>query len=316
LNVRPISITDQNYFKIEVGFDTVWQEIKQPKQISYSIPYGSSKIKVKVSDLVHKTNIINTYTFNRALPFWKKPWFVLLTVLLSALLIIGLISFVKYLKAKKQHKLDQIRIEEQQKGLSAVIQAQEDERKRIAKDLHDGIVQQLSGLNLGLQRVFEDKETPETKKLVTILDDSTKELRELSHTMMPRALIGLGLIPALKDMLENSLGNTSIIHEFEHFGITTRFKENIEIAIYRIAQELVNNVIKHSYATKVNVQLFKVGNEVILMIEDNGKGMDHAQRKNGIGLMNISSRLDTINGKVNFKPSPESGTLATVKIPL
>lgn len=218
-------------------------------------------------------------------------------------------------KQKQKNKLAQIRIEEQQKGLSAVIHAQEEERKRIAKDLHDGIVQQLGGLKLGLQKVFSGKENDETNKIVEILDNSAQELRELSHKMMPRALGELGLIPALEDMLENSLGNSTIIHQFEHFGINSRFSEKIEIAIYRISQELINNVIKHSGATKVNVQLFKTGNDVILIVEDNGQGIKD-NKKDGIGLMNISSRLDTINGKVNFEPSPESGTLATVKIPV
>jgi len=316
IDVHPVSITDQNYFRIEVGTGMQWVKVEHPKQLNFSLPYGKFEMNVRVTDLVNGKNEITCYTFHRAFPFWQKPWFIILVILLVIFLIIGLVSFIGFIKTRKQHKLDQIRIEEQQKGLSAVIQAQEDERKRIAKDLHDGIVQQLGGLNLGLQKVFEDKETTETKKLLSILDESTKELRELSHKMMPRALVGLGLIPALKDMLENSLGNTSIKYQFEHFGITTRFNENIEISIYRIAQELVNNVIKHSNATKVNVQLFKVDNELIFIIEDNGSGMDISQRKDGIGLMNISSRLETLNGNVNFKPSPENGTLATIKIPV
>ena len=239
-------------------------------------------------------------------------------------LVIGLVVFVLLLsgfvfyrtKQKQKSKLAKTRIEEQQKGLAAIIQAQEEERKRIAKDLHDGIVQQLGGLKLGFQKVFSDNQTAETNKIVKILDDSAQELRELSHKMMPRSLGELGLIPALEDMLENSLGNTDITFQFEHFGITKRFKENIEIAIYRIAQELVNNVIKHSKANKVNMQLFKSGDNVILIIEDNGKGMGESSKVKGIGLMNISSRLDTLNGRVNFEPSPESGTLATVKIPV
>ena len=81
------------------------------------------------------------------------------------------------------------------------------------------------------------------------------------------------------------------------------------------AQELINNVIKHSKADKVNVQLLNTASNIILIVEDNGKGID-TQNGSGIGLMNISSRLDTINGKVNYEPSPESGTLATIKIPI
>jgi len=154
--------------------------------------------------------------------------------------------------------------------------------------------------------------------MLTILDDSTKELRELSHRMMPRALSELGLLPALNDMLENSLGNTDIQYMLEHFGIKQeeRFAENVEISLYRITQELINNVIKHSQANQVNIQLMKSGKSLILIVEDNGKGIDSGENKKGIGLMNISSRVDTVNGNVNFEPSPEGGTLATVKIPL
>ncbi|MGB0391334.1 MAG: ATP-binding protein [Salibacteraceae bacterium] len=232
-------------------------------------------------------------------------------------LVLLISGFILYrTKQRQKSNLAKARIEEQQKGLAAIIQAQEDERKRIAKDLHDGIVQQLGGLKLGFQKVFSENATPETDKIVKILDDSAQELRELSHKMMPRALGELGLIPALEDMLENSLGNSQIDFNFEHFGLTKRLQENIEIAIYRIAQELVNNVIKHSKANKVNMQLLKSGVNVILILEDNGTGMANSNSQNGIGLMNIASRLDTLNGKVNFEPSPGSGTLATVKIPI
>ena len=243
----------------------------------------------------------------------RQLWLSLGTVLL--VLLFGGFLFYRT-KQQQKSKLANIRIQEQQKGLAAVIQVQEEERKRIAKDLHDGIVQQLSGLKLGLQKVFTDNETDETNKIIKILDESAQELRELSHKMMPRSLGELGLIPALEDMLDNSLGNSEINYQFEHFGITGRFNEKIEIAIYRITQELINNVIKHSNAQNVNIQLFKSGGNVMLIVEDDGKGINPNKQEMGIGLMNISSRLDTINGKVNFEPSPESGTLATVKIPV
>jgi signal transduction histidine kinase len=233
----------------------------------------------------------------------------------TALLILGG-GFLFYRNRKDQEaQLAKVRIDEQQKGLSAVIFAQEDERKRIAKDLHDGIVQQLGALKINLTSVFSKTQVSESDKIIKILDDSTTELRELSHKMMPRALGELGLIPALKEMLDTSLDKSTITHQFEHFGIDERLNERIEIALYRIAQELITNVIRHSKATSVNVQLFKNGNNAILIVEDNGKGIAE-NSGNGIGLMNISSRLDVLNGRVNFEPSSDSGTLATVKIPL
>ncbi len=242
----------------------------------------------------------------------------LLVGLAGGILIIILLSLylIQRKKRKAQYEKDEAIIHEKDRGLKAIILAQEEERKRIAKELHDGIVQQLGGLKLGLQKEFANNATDKTKNLIKILDDSAQELRELSHKMMPKALSELGLVPALEDMLSNSLGNTNIRFKFEHFGIAERFADSIEITIYRIAQELINNVTKHSRASQVNIQLFKSGKYLVLIVEDNGKGFELESEKQGIGLLNISSRLDTVNGKVNFEPSPESGTLATVKIPI
>jgi signal transduction histidine kinase len=117
-------------------------------------------------------------------------------------------------------------------------------------------------------------------------------------------------------LLENSLAYTKIEYSFEHFNIDERLPEKIEVTIYRIVQELINNIIKHSKATEVSVQLFNANNSIILIVEDNGVGFTSDKNKKGIGLLNISSRLDMVNGNVNFEPSPKSGTLITVKIPL
>ena len=242
----------------------------------------------------------------------------LLTATVFGSLAIG--SFMLFLFQRKKREADQemnaLQISSKQKEIKSIIQAQEQERQRIAKDLHDGIVQQLGGLKMGLQKIFMDDTDVESEGLMTVLDQSTQELRELSHRMMPRALSELGLVPALEDMLDNSIGHTEIQYEFEQYGISERLPESIEITLYRISQELINNVIKHSGATKVNIQLIRSKEDIILIIEDNGRGFESSNTKDGIGLMNISSRLDTVNGHVNYERSADSGTLATIRIPL
>lgn len=241
----------------------------------------------------------------------------LISVIGGALLLLLLGGFLFYRnKQRQKNELTDLRIAEQRKGLKAVIQAQEEERKRIAKDLHDGIVQQLGGLKLGFQRIFSSIKNEESDKLMSILDDSAQELRELSHQMMPRALSDVGLAPAIRDMLDNSLGNSNIKYSFEHFGTSERYPETTEIALYRIAQELVNNVIKHSKAEQVSIQLYQAGGDLILMVEDDGQGFPPGQQRKGIGLMNINSRLDTVDGTVHFDANSGKGTLATVKISL
>ncbi len=148
------------------------------------------------------------------------------------------------------------------------------------------------------------------------LENSNKDLRNISHQMMPRALKDLGIIPALNDLLEGSLPYSNIKYSLEHFNIDERLPQKIEITLYRITQELINNIIKHSKADEVSVQLFKANNTIILIVEDNGVGILSQKNKKGIGLLNIASRLDLVKGSVNFEPSPKSGTLVTIKIPL
>jgi len=223
------------------------------------------------------------------------------------------------LKQQFESEKNQAVIQEQERGIKAMIQAQENERGRIARDLHDGVVQQIGSVILKARNFIEKtkkENQEEAKTFLEELETSNQDLRNISHQMMPRALKDLGIIPALEDMIDNSLTYRNIKYQFEHFNINERLPEKIEISIYRITQELINNIIKHSNANNVNVQLFKSDASIILIVEDDGIGMKASKSGKGIGLLNISSRVDMIDGTVNFEPSPNSGTLVTVKIPL
>lgn len=224
-----------------------------------------------------------------------------------------------YLLMKENSDYQKAIIIEKQQGLKAMIEGQEIERTRIARELHDGVVQQIGSVILKSRNLFTKKnliDEKESKELIESLENSNKDLRNISHQMMPRALKELGIIPALNDLLEGSLKYANIKYSLEHFNIDERLPQKIEVTIYRITQELINNIIKHSKASEVNVQLFNTNNTVILILEDNGVGFSSAKNKKGIGLLNISSRLDLVKGDVNFEPSPKSGTLVTIKIPL
>lgn len=218
-------------------------------------------------------------------------------------------------KRKTQARIAQ----EKERGFKAIIEAQEQERGKIARELHDGVVQQIGSVILKSRNLFKQKDIAEDKEAIEVLqslENSTNELRTISHQMMPRALKELGIIAALQDLLEGSLAYSKINFSLEHFNIDQRLPEKIEVTIYRITQELINNIVKHSRANQVSVQLFKNNNAVILIVEDNGIGFSPKDKKKGIGLLNIASRLDMVKGDVNFEPSPNSGTLVTVNIPL
>ncbi|MDZ4824612.1 MAG: sensor histidine kinase [Flavobacteriales bacterium] len=245
------------------------------------------------------------------------------SIAIIALLSVAGIFYYRAYKRKQEARMQSELVKERERGLVAVFDATENERKRIAKDLHDGIGQQLSGLKLGWESVREKfavsspEESSRMKQLTKVLDEAATEVRSISHQMMPKALQEQGLLPAIDDMLRKSLGLTSIQYKFEHFKVEDeRFNERIELGLYRICQELVNNIIKHSNATEVMVQFFKNKNNLILMVEDNGKGFNPVSKKEGIGLANITSRLSTVDGEVNWQPSPGSGTVATVRVPI
>jgi two-component system, NarL family, sensor kinase len=238
--------------------------------------------------------------------------------------VVIILVFVYQSRKNKAEALYQAQlVKERERGLAAVFEGIEEERKRIAKDLHDGIGQQMSGLRMNWEALKErvketlPEEGPRMDKLTAVLDDSAKELRSLSHQMMPRAIEENGLLPALEEMLEKSLGLGPIRYRLEHFQVEgKRFHAKIEVGLYRIAQELVNNVVKHSHATELSVQLYKSKEFLILIVEDNGKGFVRNAREEGIGLTNITSRLNTVNGDVQWEPGPSSGTVATIRVPV
>jgi signal transduction histidine kinase len=247
------------------------------------------------------------------------------TALISAMILAAFILIYLYNRHKQRQKAEVNKqlLRQKELHLKAIVETQELERKRIAKDLHDGVGQTLSGVKLKMDSLINkadaipEKEVVKLKDLVEHIDEACTEVRSISHQMMPKVLQEDGLIPAIGDMLEKAFRNTNIAFVYEHYGISSRLQENVEVGLYRICQELVNNIIKHSGANRVNVQLIKNTGMLVLLVEDNGRGMSNGNSKSkGIGLMNINSRVETINGEFNLEPSPISGTLATIRIPI
>jgi signal transduction histidine kinase len=250
----------------------------------------------------------------------------LLIVVIVGLFLLAAAIFVliyQRQKRKANEARDAAIIEERERGLDAVFTATEEERKRIAKDLHDGVGQQLSGLRMGFESLTLQVQSAlphqqeAINKMTQVIDEACKDVRNLAHQMMPKALSESGLIASIDDMLNKSLGLTKITYRLEHFNVDQqRYNEKVELGLYRVCQELVNNIIKHSGASEVVVQLFKSKGLLILIVEDNGRGFAHTKNSAGIGLSNITSRIHTVDGDVSWEPGPQSGTVATVKVPV
>lgn len=240
--------------------------------------------------------------------------------------IIVLLSFAgwlvyRYQKARKATEVQAIRAKVQENQLNAVIDATELERRRIAKELHDGIGQQLSSLKLGISNLstqIESGENPEPSRLMQlqrIADQSAAEVRVLSHQMMPKTLIEVGLAPALRDMFAQSFELAGIAHGFEEVNADRRFDPRIEVAIYRIAQELTSNIIKHAAATEVQAELICAAGQISLLITDNGKGLNKSI-KSGLGIQNMESRAQQVNGVLLIESGQPQGTAAHLRIKL
>lgn len=240
---------------------------------------------------------------------------------ISLVTILASILFVQRKKRLANEERNRAVLKEKERGMAAVFDATEKERQRIAKDLHDSVGQQMSGLKMAWETITLELKTKDPEnadklsELSLVLDQAADEVREISHQMMPKTLEEFGLPLALKEMLDKSLKFSKIEHEFEEFNIQGRFDNRIELSLYRISQELVNNVIKHSGASKLSLQLFQNQNQLILIVEDNGAGFK-TEHQEGHGLLNIKSRLNTINGLVNYEATTETGTIATVRVNL
>ncbi|MEP4533013.1 MAG: tetratricopeptide repeat protein [Cyclobacteriaceae bacterium] len=246
----------------------------------------------------------------------QKKQAIIFIASLAVLLI--LISTYLYLRKRRALIYQLSLTKEKEAGFKALITGIEDERKRIARDLHDGVVQQMAVIKFALTNVasrLSGDEANDIAKAKEMVEAAAAETRDLSHQMMPKALSELGLLPAMEEVIENNFGTHDIKVDFQHFGLRDRYENSIEIVIYRIFQELVHNIIKHSGASSVDVQLMENAGKLLLVVEDNGVGMIEAKRT-GIGISNIESRLTIIDGKVNYTSGDLSGTVATIVIPI
>lgn len=211
-------------------------------------------------------------------------------------------------------------IAERDAGLKAVFEATEAERRRLAAELHDGVGQQLGGLKHRLEGLRGVLPTPSTDALhdvIHIVDDTSREVRDLAHQMMPKALARLGLAPALDEMLHRSFKGTGVRVAFDHVGVDDALPAELATGLYRIAQELVANILKHAQATQVDVQLMRNRDHVVLLVQDDGRGFDgHGKAAQGIGLRNITDRARALGGSFTLEGTPGQGTEARVRVPI
>jgi two-component system, NarL family, sensor kinase len=287
--------------------------------------------KYKASEKEKQINQLQNDKQIQALSIKQKStlnYFLLAAV--AALLVVGFLAYRNIRNrqqlAKQQDELQQQRISELEKdkqlvAVDAMLKGQEEERSRLAKDLHDGLGGLLSGVKFSLSNMKDNLIiTPDNmtvfERSLDMLDTSIRELRRVAHNMMPEMLTKFGLDEALKEYC-NTINTTKLLTvKYQSLGMaSSRLEKSTEIIIYRIIQELLNNIMKHAAATETMVQLIKEDDRFSIIVEDNGKGFDTALQKNnkGAGLTSIRSRVDYLKGELDIHSEQGKGTLVTIE---
>lgn len=232
-------------------------------------------------------------------------------------------------RKQQEAELSQLQTEHREAQLTAMIDSQEQERKRFASDLHDGLGQLMSVLRMSVQRLADrvnvdvpdepDDQTDPLQQSNMLLDSMYVELKAICFDMMPHALSIGGLQAAFSELASRvTAGGTVTLKLHAHLH-EQRSSERVEVAVFRMGQEWTNNVLKYSKATAIDLELTSDAQELTLMISDNGKGFDPAilETAAGNGWKNIGQRAHLINGEVNVESSPgRPGTSFILNVPL
>ena len=241
---------------------------------------------------------------------------------LGFLALISAFLFFIYSKNKQlnQQRISVLKKEQETQRLKAIIEGEEKERKRFARELHDGLGAVLATVKMqisGISHKFPSVQSSSTyQKAESLIDDACRTVREVSHDLMPHVLEQQGLIPAIDEMCQNMINHYGIDFDFIPYGNEKYLSDILKITIYRIVQELLKNITKHAEAKEVIVQLTIENDEVILIVEDDGKGFNPSEVKNGIGLDNIHSRTAYLNGTFEIDSVINQGSTFTVQFPL
>ena len=247
--------------------------------------------------------------------------------LLSGLLVLLILSFLTFItyqrnKTFNEQKLSVIEKEKETQILRAMVSGEEQERRRIARDLHDGLGANLATVKMRINALRNNipgiQNEESYNKAEELIDDACENIREISHNMMPGSLSRYGLEVALQDMCEAIQNSNKIEVAFIPHGLDKIVDDVVEINIYRIVQELLKNIIKHAEAKEAIVQLTLEDNLLLIVIEDDGKGFDMKTKNifDGIGIGSIQSRVIYLNGNIDIVSSPGKGTTFNIEIPI
>lgn len=234
--------------------------------------------------------------------------------ILLGLTIIFLVYIIRQRKIRAVQKMRSLEQKQQVVVTEALLRGEEKERSRVARDLHDGLGGILAGIKLNLSRLADNEDKGiKISPMVEQLGGAVDELRRIARDMMPETLLRSGLQTALADLCE-SIVSAKCKVVFHAFDIRSDIPDREQIMIYRMIQEILNNAVKHSGASRIMLQCSQENTAFFITVEDDGIGFDPVQvNGNGMGLSNIRSRVDFMKGNMNIDSS-EKGTIINIEL--
>lgn len=235
---------------------------------------------------------------------------------ISVVTVLMLVVILIVLRNRHRVRLQREKQRQDHLRLQTIVHTQEEVQQSIARDIHDGLVQVLGAAKMSLEAVDTNSDKSlmvnRIREASKIMDEACTEARNISHQILPYSLMKDGLVPALEELLKKSL----VRYEFSAPPELKRLQGDLEINLYRIAQELVNNIVKHAEALHVTVGLARNNGSLVLSFRDDGRGFDRASQQQGAGITNIMTRAELIGGKALIESNPGQGTFVQLTVPL
>ncbi|MBD2703865.1 sensor histidine kinase [Spirosoma sp. BT702] len=243
-------------------------------------------------------------------------------LLMMAVFIIVFVAYYQQKQTKQQLAFTELQAKHRRDLMEATLRGQEEERRRLAEDLHDGIGTMLSVTKMTLNQLErqvggEVKVGYEFQKTRSMIDETMTNVRRISRNLVPTTLERFGLLPALEELAEKATDTDTEV-QLDCPEFLPQLTPALDLMLYRIAQELLNNAIRHARARHIIIQLFNLGSEIRMSVIDDGIGFDFdaimENRQRGLGLRNIESRLSVVDGHATFDVVPGRGSRIHIQV--